>query len=484
MFGKRPLLVFCSRRGLLGPGLASARQLGSERRDFLPDGGMRASLGLAPEAGPRAGAKKGCSGAGARLGRPCASPRGVPGTPRSGRSCRSPPPAVWRYRDGAAPSVPPRGVRNRSRPASGHPAEAACCGNRWSPTSHRLASLNKQQNLCDKMDLASYLLKPIQRMSKCALLLKDMIKECTKAQEQELSDLRAAEEMVKFQLHCGNYLLAMDAIQGCDVNLKEQGKLQCQDEFIVCCGRKKYLRHIFLFEDLFSKTRKINGGYDIYMYKQSFKTAESGMTENVGDSGLRFEIWFQRRRESQDKYILQANSAEIKITWTNIIGKILWRQALRNGDIRMQEMVSMGIGNKPLMDIKPSEVAIGNQAIDYIMKGKEPRSRASVAMSVFGHSTPLRRPHSTIRSSSTSSSSSQTSSSILGSLSLHVCSSPLSGFLGLPFYYCSYDISTSIEEDELEQERGSQPSKNGNIELMLRSLEDPDPADVKLLSMG
>lgn len=56
-------------------------------------------------------------------------------------------------------------------------------------------------------------------MSKYALLLKDMIKECTKAQEQKLSDLRTAEEMVKFQLRHGNDLLAMDAIQGCDVSI-------------------------------------------------------------------------------------------------------------------------------------------------------------------------------------------------------------------------------------------------------------------------
>lgn len=53
------------------------------------------------------------------------------------------------------------------------------------------------------------------------------------------------------------------------------------------------------------------------------------MTENVGDSGLRFEIWF-RRRKSQDTFILQASSSEVKAVWTAIIGKILWRQALRN----------------------------------------------------------------------------------------------------------------------------------------------------------
>ena len=125
------------------------------------------------------------------------------------------------------------------------------------------------------------------------------------------------------------------------------------------------------------------------------------MTENVGDSGLRFEIWF-RRRKSQDTFILQASSAEVKAVWTAIIGKILWRQALRNRGnfdlnvnlkfkllipcktkvlslkiyfflcilaLRMQEMVSMGIGSKPFMDIKPSDAAISDRAIDYIMKG-------------------------------------------------------------------------------------------------------------------
>lgn len=60
------------------------------------------------------------------------------------------------------------------------------------------------------------------------------------------------------------------------------------------------------------------------------------MTENVGDSGLRFEIWF-RRRKSQDTFILQASSAEVKAVWTAIIGKILWRQALRNrGGLKSQ----------------------------------------------------------------------------------------------------------------------------------------------------
>lgn len=57
------------------------------------------------------------------------------------------------------------------------------------------------------------------------------------------------------------------------VNLKEQGQLVRQDEFIVFYRKKKCVRRVFLFEDLilFSKTKKTDRGNDVYVYKQSFK---------------------------------------------------------------------------------------------------------------------------------------------------------------------------------------------------------------------
>lgn len=70
--------------------------------------------------------------------------------------------------------------------------------------------------------MASYLLKPIQRMSKYALLLQELARACG-GPAQELSALRAAQSLVHFQLRHGNDLLAMDAIQGCDVSLSRPG---------------------------------------------------------------------------------------------------------------------------------------------------------------------------------------------------------------------------------------------------------------------
>ncbi|XP_061878826.1 uncharacterized protein plekhg4 isoform X2 [Entelurus aequoreus] len=327
---------------------------------------------------------------------------------------------------------------------------------------HGLAFFKRKQlQLADKMDLSSYLLKPIQRMSKYALLLTDLIKEVGATQEAELHSLQSATAMVKFQLRHGNDLLAMDAICNCDVNLKEQGQLIRQDEFTVWSGRRKSLRRVFLFEELLllSKAKKMEGGLDVFIYKQSFKTADLGLTESAGDNGLRFEIWFRRRTTKNQALTLQAAAAEVKHVWTGDITRILWTQATRNKEVRLKEMVSMGVGNKPFLDIQPSAAAISDRAVHYITKTRGARTRASIAVSVFDHSNPFKRAAVT---------SNPSSSSLLGSLNLHVFRYEAPGGEQVAAS-SSFGSSTSssatgdasfvapcVEEDE--QETASQPS--------------------------
>uniref|UniRef100_UPI00398ED4B7 uncharacterized protein n=1 Tax=Pristiophorus japonicus TaxID=55135 RepID=UPI00398ED4B7 len=239
-------------------------------------------------------------------------------------------------------------------------------------SSHGNAFFKRRQLfLGDRMDLSSYLLKPIQRMISYGLLLQDLINECDADNAQELLSLRAAMEMVRFQLRHGNNLLAMDAIRGCDVNLKEQGQLLRHDRFTVSCGRRKSMRHVFLFEELvvFSKLKRADGGSETYIYKSSLKTADVGLTENIGDSGLRFEVWFRRRR-SNEAYVFQAETAEVKQAWTRDVAQILWRQASRNKELRLQEMVSMGMGSKLFLNVQGSDSPIKEPAIDRIVTGK------------------------------------------------------------------------------------------------------------------
>ncbi|XP_064611995.1 puratrophin-1-like isoform X2 [Liolophura sinensis] len=271
----------------------------------------------------------------------------------------------------------------------------------------------KQSDLGDKMDLSSYLLKPVQRMGKYALLLKQIIKECAET-EPEYPELKASEDMVRFQLRHGNDLLAMDSLRDCDVNLQEQGRLIRQGEFLVWQGRRKSLRHIFLFEDLvlFSKTRRgRSGSHETYLYKYSFKMSDIGLTENFGESGYKFEIWF-RRRSLGENYVLQAPNSEVKNCWVKEISRLLWKQAIKNRELRLCEMATMGIGNKPCMDIKPSADNINDRFINIAVGSRGARTRNSIAVCSFDHiRNGNKRPHSIISVSSTSSSNSSQSAS-------------------------------------------------------------------------
>lgn len=67
-------------------------------------------------------------------------------------------------------------------------------------------------SLGDKMDLSSYLLKPVQRMGKYSLILKQILKECPES-AAEYHDLSSALEMIRFCLQHGNDLLAMDSLK-------------------------------------------------------------------------------------------------------------------------------------------------------------------------------------------------------------------------------------------------------------------------------
>ncbi|XP_015238794.1 PREDICTED: guanine nucleotide exchange factor DBS-like isoform X6 [Cyprinodon variegatus] len=197
-----------------------------------------------------------------------------------------------------------------------------------------------QKKLEHKLGLDSYLLKPVQRITKYQLLLKEMLKYSKGCDGAD--DLQVALTSILGILKAVNDSMHLIAITGYEGNLSELGKLLMQGSFSVWTEHKKghakvkdlarfkpMQRHLFLHEKalLFCKRREENGeGYEkapSYSFKQSLSMNAVGFTENAKGDNKKFEIWSSSREEV---YIVQAPSAEVKTTWVNEIRKVLTTQ--------------------------------------------------------------------------------------------------------------------------------------------------------------
>nr|XP_043066534.1 guanine nucleotide exchange factor DBS isoform X4 [Drosophila bipectinata] len=137
-----------------------------------------------------------------------------------------------------------------------------------------------QKRLGHKLPLAAYLLKPVQRITKYQLLLKDLLRysdsgSCTK-------ELQKALDCMLIVLKCVNDSMHQIAITGFPTNLAEQGELLMQDSFQVWTESKKDIRirikprqrHIFLYQKslLFCKQlTKPGHNKSTYQFKHHIK---------------------------------------------------------------------------------------------------------------------------------------------------------------------------------------------------------------------
>ncbi|XP_076579148.1 guanine nucleotide exchange factor DBS isoform X7 [Chaetodon auriga] len=196
-----------------------------------------------------------------------------------------------------------------------------------------------QKKLDHKLSLDAYLLKPVQRITKYQLMLKEMLK-CSKGEgtaelEEALATMLDIIKSVNDSMH-------QIAITGFEGNLSELGKLLMQGSFNVWTDHKKghskvkdlarfkpMQRHLFLYDKmlLFCKKREeTTDGHEktpSYSFKHSLKMSAVGITENVKGDCKKFEVWYNGREEV---YIIQAPSMDVKNTWVSEIRKVLTGQ--------------------------------------------------------------------------------------------------------------------------------------------------------------
>lgn len=120
----------------------------------------------------------------------------------------------------------------------------------------------KQYQIKDKLDLASYLLTPIQRLGKYILLLQKISSELIKEGVYS-AYVQTALDLVKNAMSRGNDYLAIDSIKHCSLNLTLYGSFIMTDKFIMLKPRK-YDCAVFLFEDIVVFTQPDGVSYTKY----------------------------------------------------------------------------------------------------------------------------------------------------------------------------------------------------------------------------
>ncbi|XP_073502231.1 kalirin-like [Phyllobates terribilis] len=173
--------------------------------------------------------------------------------------------------------------------------------------------------------ISSYLIKPVQRITKYQLLLKELLTCC----EEGKGEIKDGLEVMLSVPKRANDAMHVSMLEGFDENLDVQGELILQDSFQVwdpkSLIRKGRDRHLFLFEIslVFSKEIKDSTGHTKYVYKNKLLTSELGVTEHVEGDSCKFALWSGRTPSSDNKTVLKASSLEVKQEWIKNIREVI-----------------------------------------------------------------------------------------------------------------------------------------------------------------
>uniref|UniRef100_A0A1A7W9V7 MCF.2 cell line derived transforming sequence b n=1 Tax=Iconisemion striatum TaxID=60296 RepID=A0A1A7W9V7_9TELE len=195
-----------------------------------------------------------------------------------------------------------------------------------------------QKKLDHKLGLDSYLLKPIQRLTKYQLLLKELLKHCV--EEHYRCELQEALDSMLELLKSVNDSMHQIAITGYQGDLSQLGRVILQGSFSVWISHKRAAvrmkelarfkpmqRHLFLYEHaiLFCK-RRDEDNHDrtpFYSFKSCLRMSAVGITETIKGDVKKFEISYSGR---EVVYLIQAPTVEAKVSWLTEIQKILSNQ--------------------------------------------------------------------------------------------------------------------------------------------------------------
>ncbi|XP_031622402.1 kalirin isoform X2 [Contarinia nasturtii] len=174
--------------------------------------------------------------------------------------------------------------------------------------------------------LAAYLIKPVQRITKYQLLLKDLQSCCDEGQ----GEIRDGLEVMLNVPKKANDAMHLSNLEQCDIPIDNLGEVVLQDSFLVMENkqliRKGRERRVFLFELylLFAKEVKDSNGINKYHFKHKVMTSELGVTEHIEGDECKFAVWTGRAPMVSDyRIVLKANNLETKQIWVKKLREVI-----------------------------------------------------------------------------------------------------------------------------------------------------------------
>ncbi|XP_062864861.1 rho guanine nucleotide exchange factor 40 [Trichomycterus rosablanca] len=245
------------------------------------------------------------------------------------------------------------------------------------------------------------LLAPVQRLQYYCSILEDL-EGVNPAPGSALSIIRHAQR-------CGEDLRLSDLITGCPVAVPDRGDLVRQGELYLCLGgrrKKTGIRNVFLYQHyaIFTKPKSSGTGRSVYCYKHCIKISEMGMTQSVGEDGLRFEVWVRQAPRTKDCFTLQTSTVAERESWTHDIAKLLWTHAIHNTELCLKESLCMAVSSKLLLDVTGSQISElePNNSVTETCKIQRSCSDSSSTESRKETATPTQEPNNHSSSPSTS----------------------------------------------------------------------------------
>lgn len=189
-----------------------------------------------------------------------------------------------------------------------------------------------RQKLGHKLQLPDLLIKPVQRIMKYQLLLKDILKYTEKAGlEEEAQNLRKAVHIMHVVPKAANDMMNVGRLQGFDGKITGQGKLLQQGILFVAdpsTGGKIKERQVFLFEQIIifsdSVGPKTQFSNPVYIYKNHLQVNKMALEERSEDSDpTKFLLKSKDPTQQGLTFVVQGASQEERDEWVANIRAIL-----------------------------------------------------------------------------------------------------------------------------------------------------------------